>query len=352
MLSGDERGPTGGKSECWTVRTVLTALFLTLLPLLLPGHAVADDRPVLRLPIVCEPHRTCFIQNYVDVDPGKDAKDYACGSATYDGHSGVDFRLLSAEAAKSGVAVVAAADGVVKARRDGTRDVFYQPKNPGDVEGHECGNGVIIDHGGGWETQYCHMREGSLRVIKGQSVKGGDKLGEVGYSGLASFAHLHFTVRKSGNMVDPFLPDGETGTCSSPPKGPGLWEPQAAAAFPYMAGEIIAAGFAGAPPSADAMEADDRSAIAINPTTEIIFAYARLINLRKGDQIRLTSSGPNGTLAERTSEPLDRDKASYLSYSGAKKSAAVWPTGRYEARVEVLRDGSIIATKVATVDLQ
>ncbi len=42
--------------------------------------AFAEDRPQLSLPLACEPHKTCFIQNYVDLDPGAGVRDYACGS--------------------------------------------------------------------------------------------------------------------------------------------------------------------------------------------------------------------------------------------------------------------------------
>ncbi len=131
----------------------------------LAPSALADTRPVLSLPLACQPHKTCFIQTYVDIDPGKGVKDYMCGSATYDQHSGVDFRLLSAAAAtKTPFPVLASADGTVKGVRDGVEDVLFKKEKPQDVAGRECGNGVILDHGDGWETQYCHMRKGSVGV--------------------------------------------------------------------------------------------------------------------------------------------------------------------------------------------
>ncbi len=136
--------------------------------------SLAESRLELSLPLACEPHKTCFIQTYVDIDPGPGIKDYACGGATYEQHSGVDFRVLSAAVTKSPVPVLAAADGTVKGFRDGVADIFFKKAKPDDVAGRECGNGVILDHGDGWETQYCHLRQGSLRVAKGQSVKRGE----------------------------------------------------------------------------------------------------------------------------------------------------------------------------------
>ena len=166
--------------------------------------AYAADPIQLSLPLVCEPHKTCFIQNYFDDEQGSGVHDYACGGASYDAHDGTDFRLISAEVTKANVAVLASADGVVKGLRDGVPDIFKRDNNAAAIKGRECGNGVVIDHGEGWETQYCHMKMGTVVVVSGQSVKRGDRLGSVGFSGQADFAHVHITVRHNGRAVDPF----------------------------------------------------------------------------------------------------------------------------------------------------
>ena len=38
----------------------------------------------LALPLDCTLGETCFIQNYVDNDPGAGAADFTCGTLTYD----------------------------------------------------------------------------------------------------------------------------------------------------------------------------------------------------------------------------------------------------------------------------
>src|SRR5215510_1811152 len=91
---------------------------------------------------------------------------------------------------------------------------------PGPIEGRECGNGVIIDHGDGFETQYCHMAQNSIRVKPGERVKAGQPLGRVGISGKADFPHLHFTVRRRGAVVDPFGDSPSAGACAT---GTSLW---------------------------------------------------------------------------------------------------------------------------------
>jgi hypothetical protein len=315
--------------------------------------AGAQERPQLSLPIACQPHKTCFIQTYVDDDPGKGAKDYMCGTATYDKHSGVDFRLLSAAAAtKTPFAVIASADGQVKAVRDGVEDVFFKTAKPQDVAGRECGNGVILDHGGGWETQYCHLRKGSVRVTKGQSIKRGEQLGEAGFSGTADFAQVHLSVRHDGKIVDPFLPDAAAGQCDPNAKGPGLWDPQVVAAFPYKNGEMIGAAFAGGPPDANALEADDQDVVPLTATSPGFVLYGRFINLKKGDSVNFTALGPAGELFNESSTPLERDKATFVAFVGKKRGKDPWPTGHYDGRVALLRDGGIIATNVVTVDVK
>lgn len=65
------------------------------------------------------------------------------------------------------------------------------------------GNTVIIDHGDNVWTLYGHIRNGGIKVEKGQQVKRGEKIAEVGSTGNSTGPHLHFEVRINGNPVDP-----------------------------------------------------------------------------------------------------------------------------------------------------
>ena len=116
----------------------------------------------LGMPIACEVGRTCYIQHYVDIDPSASAKDYKCGTLTYDKHNGTDFRVPSLEAQQAGVEVLASASGRVLRTRDGAQDGGFRRSEREAVRDVECGNGVVIEHAEGWETQYCHMANGSL----------------------------------------------------------------------------------------------------------------------------------------------------------------------------------------------
>lgn len=63
------------------------------------------------------------------------------------------------------------------------------------------GNLVILDHGYGLETRYGHLS--AFRVTAGQQVKRGDLLGQVGSTGRATSAHLHYEVRANGRILNP-----------------------------------------------------------------------------------------------------------------------------------------------------
>lgn len=65
------------------------------------------------------------------------------------------------------------------------------------------GNAVIIDHGDNVWTLYGHIRNGGIMVEKGQQVKKGEKIAEVGSTGNSTGPHCHFEVRINGNPVDP-----------------------------------------------------------------------------------------------------------------------------------------------------
>lgn len=63
------------------------------------------------------------------------------------------------------------------------------------------GNLVVVDHGSGWSTYYAHLSR--IGVQKGQRVKQGDVLGNMGTTGNSTGVHLHFEVRRHDNPINP-----------------------------------------------------------------------------------------------------------------------------------------------------
>jgi murein DD-endopeptidase MepM/ murein hydrolase activator NlpD len=64
------------------------------------------------------------------------------------------------------------------------------------------GNTVIIDHGLGVYSIYCHLS--SLAVQEGEAVSKGQVVGHLGSTGLSTGTHLHWELRVGGVAVDPF----------------------------------------------------------------------------------------------------------------------------------------------------
>jgi hypothetical protein len=308
--------------------------------------------PTLAFPLACKIGRDCEVQNYVDRDPTPAWLDYHCGRRSYNGHTGTDIRVLDLKMQRAGVDVLAAAPGRVLRLRDGVPDVLIRNMSDPHDEAIGCGNAVVLDHGGGWITAYCHMARGSVRVKVGDPVKAGDPIARVGLSGQTEFPHLHLTVRQAGKVVDPFAPDAAAaGRCAA---GAGLaasmWTPAAQRALVYKPGAILNAGFAGAAVSMPAVEAGGIAPP--NAASPAVVAYMRAIELEQGDVLELTLKGPDGaTLATQRLAPLDHDKAQYFALIGRKRPAAGWPKGRYAAVLRVIRAGKPVLARQIAVSL-
>jgi murein DD-endopeptidase MepM/ murein hydrolase activator NlpD len=94
-------------------------------------------------------------------------------------HYGLDFR------AQMGETISAAADGVVL--------------SAGWMNGY--GRTTVVSHGDGFTTLYAHQ---SVQTVEpGDTVSGGQAIGQVGSSGFSTGPHLHWEIRVDGVAVDP-----------------------------------------------------------------------------------------------------------------------------------------------------
>ncbi|MFD0556143.1 peptidoglycan DD-metalloendopeptidase family protein [Stackebrandtia endophytica] len=129
-------------------------------------------------------------------------------------HSGTDV------ANNQGTAIWAANGGKIV----GVRTNSY----PGDTRQGllpgRTGNGVLIDHGGGYRTYYGHLYSAAVSV--GQTVVAGQRIAAMGTTGNSTGNHLHFEVHLNGGLLNPytFLANkGITLGSSAPAGGSGNW---------------------------------------------------------------------------------------------------------------------------------
>jgi murein DD-endopeptidase MepM/ murein hydrolase activator NlpD len=139
-------------------------------------------------------HLAYFDHMFPTVDTGRDDNGYVVnyqgqGGVQYDGHDGHDFYFPDLPI---GTYILAAADGIAHAST-------------------HRGNGVWIEHPGGYVTVYWHLDrfarifKGKLNSGRGVPVKAGDLIGSSGKTGFVKGTpHLHFEVRHNGKQVDPY----------------------------------------------------------------------------------------------------------------------------------------------------
>lgn len=129
-----------------------------------------DDTPITRLMIPVDgPYSSPFgLRRFFNEQPRKP-------------HSGLDI------AAPQGTPILAPGPGVVSR----TGHYFFNGKT------------VLLDHGHGMVTMYCHMNE--IQVSEGQRVETGETLGTIGKTGRATGPHLHWGVSLNDVRVNPLL---------------------------------------------------------------------------------------------------------------------------------------------------
>ena len=295
----------------------------------------AQEIPRLRLPLECVLGTSCWIANHVDLDPGPGTLDYACGHLTYNDHNGTDFAIRDLRAMADGVRVLAAAPGKVAAVRDSEPDISVRERGLDAIKGKECGNGVRVDHGGGWQTQYCHLQRRSIAVKPGDAVAAGDPIGRVGLSGKTEYPHLHFVVRRAGRILDPFRGDAGDKGCDS--SGNPLWDAAARAGLQYAPGSIYNFGVAALPPTATEVRAGGFRERVVPADASVFAVWAEVFGVEAGDVLEIRLDGPDGSPLIKQLQPIEKRHARIYRAVARKRGDRPWSPGEYQVRISLAR---------------
>jgi hypothetical protein len=215
---------------------------------------------------------------------GKECFAYQLGNNT-------DISIYSKNATQPNHNVVAAAAGKVKRIRD---------KEDVAGVGKDCGNGIIIEHGNGWETQYCHLGKDSIVVHVDEKVKAGKVLGKIGASGQATRDGVYFIVRHNGEEINPFTAH--------------LWRDKT---LTYKETSLIDLGMSEKPIDFSSLSANPPHKNLFSRTDPAMIAWVRAFNIKKGDQQKFVFYSPDGNIYRQAIEEIVKtDHSEWIAAAG------------------------------------
>ena len=299
--------------------------FSLLIPIYLCFVSTVLAAPALQLPVDCQLERDCWLMSLPDADPDPAvARDYVCGNQTKEGSTGTVFGLANLAEMEKGVSVVAPASGTVSRLRDGEEDAFRSIKEQAELKksGKECGNGVFIEHSDGWTTQLCHLRKNSFVIKKGDTVKAGQKIAEVGLSGVSDHPQITMTVRQKGIEIDPFSgKELKAGRCGFPPQS--LWTPK----IKTDGFNLYDAGFAEAAPDFGLVSQGKKPPSPTRKSQGLVFWFA-YFGAQKGDRIDVSLIAPSGMVLASEQIVQKQDNPRQYIFVGKAVPQGLTATGK------------------------
>ena len=321
----------------WPATTIamLYTLWLALgTALLAAGQFAATasaQTPRFDFPADCIFGADPWYRAYVALASDSTYRDHRCGVRSYENRRGTDIAPHSPD--DPPFQVLAAAAGVVAGVRDGLDD-----SGDSSRQGVECGNGVHIDHGGGWATQYCHLRRNSVTVNLGARVEPGHVLRVIGSCGQSVTPHPHFQVERDGTPVDPFTGGRASRPAHCDAAGPlagSLWrDPAQQGLATYEPVVIYRAGLAtGRTETARAHYEDYPTEATV--TGGAMVGYVVLLGATGGTTVDTIITGPNGAVVFENSAQVPQTFARYFTFAATPRPRSSWPAGAYDARFMV-----------------
>ena len=271
---------------------------------------VAENPDGLTFPVACTPGKDCWITRYMDRDTGPGTSDYLCGNHSQNGHKGVDIAVADLGVMATSVPVLAVARGKILRVRDGEPDISARETEGGAPEGRECGNGLVIRHDDGFESQYCHLKQGSITLSPGAQVEKGQQVGAIGLSGETEYPHVHYMLRQNGALIDPFDGKPTSESCNAG-GGTSLWVRTPG----YQPVVMLPLTVSATPP--DRAEVWDAPKALSRHAANLVIT-ARAFHTQTGDTWHLVIKDPRGSTFFDKTATLERGHQFYYQYMGRK----------------------------------
>lgn len=307
---------------------------------LLSPHS-GEAAPQLSPHVQCVIGKNCWLVNLFDHAAGPEFRDFRCGWFGYDGHDGIDIAIGANSRIAENIPVIAAADGVVVGTRNTESDAVKSREDVAALSTKECGNGARLDHGDGWNTQYCHMKQGSVQVKTGQQVKRGDVLGYVGLSGKTEFAHAHMGVFYNNKPIDPFAPAMGVEAQCAPSPGVQMWSEEMG--YPKGA-QIFNVGIAGGKPDWEAVKRSEYAARSIPRNAPALVVWVEAFTSPAGTKIQYDVQDESGATLIATEAVEQKNRARVFNFVGKKAPQGGFKPGQYRAKVQTVSPSGDVAS--------
>jgi murein DD-endopeptidase MepM/ murein hydrolase activator NlpD len=300
-------------------------------------------------PLNCKYGENCYIQNYVDLNLTQSHQDYKCGFLSYNKHKGTDFRLIDFSHMKQNISVFASKSGTIKSTRNNQEEFIYFNDKTKLEKGKECGNGVVISHENGFESQYCHMQKNSIKASPGDKIKQGDIIGYVGMSGKTEFPHLHISFRKNGKTIDPFtgeFQDQQTLNCQNLTTQKSLWNFDTKTKLKYINTAILDFNITDKIPNRKDTRYGKFKENQLNQNSKYLILWANLMGIKKADKIHFNIKDKAGNIVFQNTQTMKKNYAEYFLYTGKKLKSLNLKKDIYSATIKIKRNNKIIKTKI------
>ena len=170
------------------------------------------------------------------------------------------------------------------------KDMPVTKENHEEISKIGCGNALVLEHANGYQSNYCHMKDGSIQLAVGDPVRAGQQIGAVGLSGLTEYPHLHFGLRRDGKRIDPFDGQSAKSSCGAG-SGASLWNDP----LPYTEMDLMPLVFSSKPLTRQTRWQAPVPTIEKNAPAMIL--TGRAWNLIKGDIWQFRILRPDGSEA-------------------------------------------------------